>query len=220
MDIFDDIDLGGEVCGVVRVPSQPILGDNPIDDAPKPRKDTFGSSRNPVDVMNWRGEPDFVLTLSAGVRLSRKALSDAIAEWRIAHPRIDRVRVYVGNHPLVNLPIHVLKSCGFERTSLERCWERDLTKRMAPKPEAKQEEIKPEPMWNAWESELASIRERRAFCTRNNIRFFQTEIDREKWLTEQITAEKERRQSPEQKALDAQIKAIGEQLAELQKGKS
>ena len=103
MDAFDDIDMGGSVIGVVRVPAERILGDCPESDVLPMRKQTLPSSRNPVDVRNWDGE-NYVLTLTVGIRLSRKALSDCVSEWRVAHSRIDSVRVYVGRHPLSKPP--------------------------------------------------------------------------------------------------------------------
>jgi len=218
MPYADDIDLGGNVVGVVNVPPPLVLGDHPESDVPTVKK--LAGSRNPVDVRHWSGEPDYVLTLTAGVKLSRRNLSDCIAEWRVAHPIINRVRVYVGNHPLVNLPIHVLKSLGFERISLERCWERD----MRPKPPAPgsepKVETKPEPEWDAWEEELRLIKERQAFCSRNGIRFPQPDLEKIEWLESKIAEEKEWHESSVQKQLDDAIESIQREIDKLQKGKS
>jgi hypothetical protein len=213
----DDIDLGGNVVGVVNVPPPLVLGDHPESDVPKPRKEM--SSRNPCDVAKWDGET-FTLTLTAGVKLSRRNLSDCIAEWRVAHPIINRVRVYVGNHPLVNLPIHVLKSLGFERISLERRWERDMRpKPPAPRPEPKVE-TKPEPEWDAWKEELRLIKERQAFCSRNGIRFLQPDLEKIEWLESKIAEEKAWHESSVQKQLDDAIESIQREIDKLQKGKS
>jgi hypothetical protein len=209
--MIDDIDLGGEICGVVRVPSEPIvLCDSPEPEI-KPIRRATPSSRNPVDVSRWDGAT-YVLTLSAGIRLSRKNLSDAIAEWRIAHPRIDRVKVYVPRHPLMNLPIHVLKSCGFARTSVtELVWERDMTQR-APKPAPAPPTAPKEERWDSVAEELKSLRERQAFCAAHKIVFMQSELDRIQDLTLRQDEERAFKNSPAMKALDAEIEEIQKQL--------
>ena len=83
-----------------------------------------------------------------------------------------------------------------------------------PKPEPKVEE--PKPTWDAWTSELASLRERQAFCKQNRIAFLQPDLDRIAWLEEKIAEDTAWRSSPEMKAIDDAIAAL---QIEIDKGK-
>lgn len=205
IDAFDEIDLGGNVIGVRTVPPERILGDNPIDNVPKPQKEW--SSRNACDVLNW-DEKTYTLTLSVSPRLSRKILSDTIAE-QMSVKRIDRVRVYVRRHPLMNLPIHVLHHCGFHRAGVELCWERSLVP-------VKSEPVlvKPEPTtetherWDAWREELRALKSQEEYCRKNRIIWMDRDIERMKWLEEQIATEETFRNSPEMRAIQAEIDAL------------
>lgn len=206
-----DIDLGGEVCGVVNVVPERILGDNPIDDVPVKRKPTILESRNPVvDVRHYSGEPDYVLTLvacierSRNVRFTRKALSDCVAE-QMSVKRVDKVRVYLRHQQLMSLQVHVLHSCNFARIGVDLVWERDLTKReqkpaaLAPKSEKSESTY--------WEDRLAACRERLDFARRNNIQGNQVgrDLDDEAFYLQKIAEEKAAVNAyPE---LDAAIKA-------------
>jgi hypothetical protein len=211
MDAFDEIDLGGEVRGVRTVPMERILGDNPVDNAPKPQKEW--NSRNVCDVFNW-DEKTYTLTLSVSPRLSRKILSDCIAEQQLIK-RIDRVRVYVRRHPFMNLPIHVLHHCGFHRAGIELCWERSLVPvKSEPAPVAKVE-LKQE-SWDAWGEELASLRALQETCRKDRVIFKQSQLDRIALLEQMISDDEENRKqvqaSPEYRALEDQQRAIQAEL--------
>ena len=225
MPFNDDIDLDGidmgEVCGVVNVPPEPILGDSPIDDVPVKRKPTILESRNPdVDVRHWSGAPDYVLTLvacierSKNVRFSRKALSDCIAE-QMSVKRVDKVKVYLRHQPLMNLQIHTLHHCGFARNHTELVWERDMTLRPEPKPAPPVERSEPE-RWDSWREEIKAAKERQSFCASHHIVFKQAEIDRIALLESLIRDAEENRKtvqaSPEYRALEAQQRAIQVEL--------
>lgn len=221
-DFFDDIDLGGSVVGVIHVPPERILGDTP--DAPIRKVEPAHTSRNRVNVFSWKGEPDYVLTLTVGVKVTRKDLSFAIQEWRIAHPRIDKVRVYVQGSPLMNLPIFTLHHCGFVRTGIELCWERDM-KLPAPKPAPVAKPVEPkEERFDSWGEELASLRSLQEACRKDRVIFKQPQLDRIALLESMIAEQEAWRTSPEMKELDTQIaaakKAYDTYIAELQKGKS
>ncbi len=208
-DFFDDIDLGGSVVGVIHVPPERILGDTP--DAPVLKVEPRHTSRSPVTVFKWQSEPDFILTLTVGVKVTRKDLSEAIQEWRTAHPRIDKIKCYVDTrHPLANLAIFTLQKCGFNRIGVELVWERDLTQRAEPKPVAP---VPPKPereSWDASKDSLKSLRERQDFCAKSRIVFMQSELDHIAWLEEHIAAQKAFQSSPEAQQLDADILAAKE----------
>ena len=208
MPFNDDIDLDGidmgEVCGVVTVPPQPILGDSPIDDVPKPPKER--SSRNACDVLNW-DEKTYTLTLSVSPRLSRKILSDTISE-QMSVKRIDKVRAYVPRHPLANLAIFTLQKCGFARTGVELCWERSMVPVKSEPVLQSVKSEKPEPTY--WEERLAACRERLDFARRNNIQGNQVgrDLDDEAFYLQKIAEEKAARENPAMKSLDAEIAAL------------
>ncbi|MGA9156518.1 MAG: hypothetical protein WB249_06995 [Candidatus Sulfotelmatobacter sp.] len=164
--------------------------------------------------MKWDGEK-FVLTLTAGVKLSRKALSDCIAEWKIAHPRIDRVRCYVSRQPQMNLPIHVLKHCGFARIGGELMWERDMTNPPVPKQPAEEPKTEPVSFQSTyWEDRLAACRERIETARKDKIfgNQYGRDLEDEAFYLSEIAEDKARRESPAMKAIDDAIEALQREI--------
>lgn len=86
-----------------------------------------------------------------------------------------------------------------------------MTKPPAPKPESKPE-VKPEPVWDAWTSELASLRERQTFCKQNRIAFLQPDLDRIEYLEAKIEEQRAFRESPAVKAIDDAIEALQREI--------
>jgi hypothetical protein len=175
-------------------------------------------------VSNWDDETKTVSIQAFDHPLSQVSLSDLIGQFRQdGHPQINFAKVTIAHGGMATgRNIVVLEHIGFTRDkSGEFTFTFDYSKNKQRKPDFIRVAPPPvEPEWDAFETELTSIRERQTFCQRNNIRFLQDELDRAKWLEARIAERKAFRESPEQKALDEQIKAIGEQLAELQNGKS
>ena len=203
---------------------KPLGRDHP--DAPSsslaPTKNITGISS--PHVSNWDDETKTVYIQAFDHPLSQVSLSDLIGQFRQdGHPQIAFAKVTIAHGGLATgRNIVVLEHIGFTRDESGKfTFTFDYSKNKQRKPDFSPVAPPPvEPEWDAFETELASIRERQAFCQRNNIRFLQDELDRAKWLEARIAEREAFRESPEQKALDAQINAIGEQLEELQKGKS
>jgi hypothetical protein len=201
------------------------LGIDPPDAPPAALTPAVNSSGSSIPhVANWEEKTKTVFIQAFDHPLSQVSLSDLVGQFRAdGHPQIDFVKVEIAHRGILTAQnVMVLDRIGFTRDEIGKFV---FTFSYADNKRRKQDftPVQPlpvEPEWDAYQAELNSIRERQAFCNRNNIRFLQDEIDRAKWLEAKIAEEKAWRESPEQKALDAQIKAIGEQLAELQKGKS
>jgi hypothetical protein len=198
----------------------PIGIDHP--DAPPASIPKVKSYSTEHHVSDWNEDTKTVYVKVLDYPISQRSLSDLIGQFRQdGHPQIKFCKVILEHGGIATGPnIGVIERSGFVR---DKIGEFTFTYDYA-NPRRKQDFTPilppPEPERDAFETELNSIRERQAFCQRNNIRFLQDELDRAKWLEARIAEGEAFRESPEQKALDAQINAIGEQLEELQKGKS
>ena len=200
---------------------KPLGIDHP--DAPSPSTPKIKSHAGTHHVSNWDEDTKTVSVKILDQPLSPSILSDIIGQFRQdGHPVIAFCKVIIEHGGiLTGQNIVVIDRLGFTRDKPgEFTFTYDYSN-----PRRKQDftPVEPppvEPEWNAFETELASIRERQAFCDRNNIRFLQDELDRAKWLEARIAEEKAFRESPAMKAIDDAIAALGEQIAELQKGKS
>ena len=137
-----------------------------------------------------------------------------IGQWRQdGHPQIKFCKVILEHGGIATGPnIGVIERLGFTRDEIGKfVFTYDYAN-----PRRKQDftpvEEKPEPELDSWESALKSIRERQAFCEKNNIWFSQRELDHALWLESKIAEEKAFKNSPEMKAIDAQIDEIQKQL--------
>ena len=202
----------------------PIGIDHP--DAPPASTPKIKSYSTEHHVSDWDDDTKTVYVKVLDYPISQRSLSDLIGQFRQdGHPQIKFCKVILEHGGIATGPnIGVIERSGFVR---DKIGEFTFTYDYA-NPRRKQDFTPilppPEPERDAFETELNSIRERQAFCQRNNIRFLQDELDRALWLESKIAEEKVFKEITEMRGIDAAIEAakaaVEAHAASMKSGKS
>lgn len=204
----------------------PIGIDHP--DAPPASTPKIKSYANQHHISDWDEVTKTVYVKALDYPLSPRDLSELVGQFRQdGHPQIKFCKVILEHGGIATGPnIGVIERLGFIRDEIGKfIFTYDYANPRRKQNFTPVEEPNPEPeSWDSWESALKSIRERQAFCEKNNIWFSQRELDHALWLESKIAEEKVFRESPEMRGIDAAIEAakaaVEAHAASLKSGKS